>query len=180
MSGFIRSPSSFFPIVTHRKLASLTRRHPASPFRRGLALPTFMPALIAVVSSNAQLFLITYTLAMKESRTTAANPTKIRTPIRVEISDAVSGMQPPPVASDWARGPMSELAPPATVLKPLPVIEGYLDIFSSTLELPATLVDAIRYSFLGAGKRLRPLLAWHCAAAVGGRPPRQPARRRRG
>ncbi|MBC7772019.1 MAG: polyprenyl synthetase family protein [Pyrinomonadaceae bacterium] len=65
---------------------------------------------------------------------------------------------------------MSELAPPPTVLKPLSIIEGYLDIFSSTLELPANLVEAIRYSFLSSGKRLRPLLAWHCASAVGGDP----------
>lgn len=65
---------------------------------------------------------------------------------------------------------MSELAPPETVLQPLPIIEGYLDIFSSTLVLPANLVEAIRYSFLSTGKRLRPLLAWHCAVAVGGNP----------
>jgi geranylgeranyl diphosphate synthase, type II len=30
-------------------------------------------------------------------------------------------------------------------------------------------VEAIRYALLGGGKRLRPLLAWHCCEAVGGR-----------
>jgi geranylgeranyl pyrophosphate synthase len=29
--------------------------------------------------------------------------------------------------------------------------------------------DAIRYALLGGGKRLRPVLAWHCCAAAGGR-----------
>jgi len=61
-------------------------------------------------------------------------------------------------------------APPQTVVQPLPIIEGYLDVYSSVLGLPANLVDAVRYSFLSSGKRLRPLLAWHCAAAVGSDP----------
>jgi geranylgeranyl pyrophosphate synthase len=30
-------------------------------------------------------------------------------------------------------------------------------------------VDAIRYALLGGGKRLRPVLAWHCCVAAGGK-----------
>lgn len=35
-------------------------------------------------------------------------------------------------------------------------------------ELPDNLREAIRYALLGGGKRLRPVLAWRCAEAVGG------------
>lgn len=61
-------------------------------------------------------------------------------------------------------------APPPAVVEPLQVIEGFLDVYSSTLDLPANLVEAVQYSFLSSGKRLRPLLAWHAAAAVGSDP----------
>lgn len=50
----------------------------------------------------------------------------------------------------------------------MPTIERYLDSFSAALDLPPNLVEAVRYSLLAPGKRLRPLLAWHCCAAVGG------------
>ena len=52
---------------------------------------------------------------------------------------------------------------------PLGPIEAYLTRWSASLTLPPHLSDAIRYSFLAGGKRLRPVLAWHCAGAVGGR-----------
>jgi geranylgeranyl pyrophosphate synthase len=61
-------------------------------------------------------------------------------------------------------------APPAELVAPTPEIDAYLDAFSASLPLPQNLVEAIRYSLLGPGKRLRPLLAWHCAAAVGADP----------
>lgn len=38
-------------------------------------------------------------------------------------------------------------------------------------ELPDNLREAIRYALLGGGKRLRPVLAWRCAEAVGGQGP---------
>lgn len=34
------------------------------------------------------------------------------------------------------------------------------------LAMPPNLAEAIRYATLGGGKRVRPLLAWHCCAAV--------------
>lgn len=50
----------------------------------------------------------------------------------------------------------------------MPAIERHLDDFTRSLSLPANLVDAIRYALLGGGKRLRPVLAWHCCVAAGG------------
>lgn len=57
--------------------------------------------------------------------------------------------------------------PPANITRPLPAIESALDSSISRAVLPDNLCDAIRYALLGGGKRLRPLLAWHAAAAVG-------------
>jgi geranylgeranyl diphosphate synthase, type II len=51
----------------------------------------------------------------------------------------------------------------------LPAVERYLDRHTAGLELPAPLVDAIRYSLLGGGKRLRPVLVCLSSEAVGGR-----------
>lgn len=55
------------------------------------------------------------------------------------------------------------------IFAPLPTIEAYLD---STLppggDDPPALREAMRYAVLGPGKRLRPLLAWWSAVAVGG------------
>jgi geranylgeranyl diphosphate synthase, type II len=50
----------------------------------------------------------------------------------------------------------------------VPAIEDYLDRYCSSLELPESLVEAIRYALLGGGKRLRPVLAWACCEALGG------------
>lgn len=50
---------------------------------------------------------------------------------------------------------------------PIAAIESYLDRLTAGWTLPANLVAAIRYSLLGGGKRLRPLLAWRCCEAVG-------------
>lgn len=48
-------------------------------------------------------------------------------------------------------------------------IDAALDGFVASRCLPANLDAAVRYALLGGGKRLRPLLAWRCAEAVGGR-----------
>ncbi len=50
----------------------------------------------------------------------------------------------------------------------MPVIEKHLEDFVRGLMFPPRLVAAIEYGLLGGGKRLRPLLAWHSARAVGG------------
>lgn len=47
-------------------------------------------------------------------------------------------------------------------------IDSYLDRFVQSRDLPPQLDDAIRYSLLHGGKRVRPLLAWFSATAVGG------------
>jgi geranylgeranyl diphosphate synthase, type II len=56
------------------------------------------------------------------------------------------------------------------VFSPLASIEPFLDGWLSRLpaDRPVALRDAMRYSTLGAGKRLRPILAWHACEAVGG------------
>jgi len=51
----------------------------------------------------------------------------------------------------------------------VPVIERYLDEATRSLKLPPNLLGAIRYALLGGGKRLRPVLCWHCCTAAGGR-----------
>src|SRR5262249_48861739 len=51
----------------------------------------------------------------------------------------------------------------------VPAIERYLDEYSAGLTLPENLRAAIRYSLLGSGKRLRPVLAWQCCVAAGGK-----------
>ncbi len=48
-------------------------------------------------------------------------------------------------------------------------VDAALDGFVGSSDLPENLRAAVRYALLGGGKRLRPVLAWHCAAAVGGR-----------
>lgn len=47
-------------------------------------------------------------------------------------------------------------------------VDAALDRFVGASELPDNLREAIRYALLGGGKRLRPVLAWRCAEAVGG------------
>jgi len=51
--------------------------------------------------------------------------------------------------------------------RPVSEVETYLDGFVATLPVPENLRDAIRYALLGGGKRLRPVLAWYAAEAVG-------------
>lgn len=48
-------------------------------------------------------------------------------------------------------------------------VDAALDGFVGSSDLPENLRAAIRYALLGGGKRLRPVLAWQSAVAVGGR-----------
>ncbi|TVQ62530.1 MAG: polyprenyl synthetase family protein [Phycisphaerales bacterium] len=54
-------------------------------------------------------------------------------------------------------------APPSS---PIDWIESDLARTIEALRLPTNLAEAIRYAALGGGKRVRPLLAWHCCAAA--------------
>ena len=47
-------------------------------------------------------------------------------------------------------------------------IDTYLDRFTAEMAVPENLREAVRYALLGGGKRLRPILAWYAAQAVGG------------
>ncbi len=67
--------------------------------------------------------------------------------------------------------PMSDSLPEHVVL-PVSRIEGFLASYVDGLDTPPNLRDAIGYALLGPGKRLRPLLVWHCAVAGGADPER--------
>ncbi len=51
---------------------------------------------------------------------------------------------------------------------PRQAIDGTLEKYLQSLNLPPRLSDSIRYALLSGGKRLRPVLAWYCAQAAGG------------
>ncbi len=73
-----------------------------------------------------------------------------------------------------AGGPVrvTPLTPHATdIFAPLAEVEAFLAANLSTQEFdrPVALAEAMAYSTLSAGKRLRPLLAWHACEACGGR-----------
>lgn len=52
----------------------------------------------------------------------------------------------------------------------LPLIERGLAAYVEQLDVGTRLREAISYSLLSGGKRLRPVLAWHSCAAAGGQP----------
>lgn len=56
--------------------------------------------------------------------------------------------------------------------RPLPRIEqalvAHVASLSSVLDAPENLREAVAYALLGGGKRIRPLLAWHCCVMTGG------------
>ncbi|HYF13560.1 MAG TPA: polyprenyl synthetase family protein [Phycisphaerales bacterium] len=58
---------------------------------------------------------------------------------------------------------------PSDPFAPMDRIEERLRACASLEASPGALGEAVRYSLLGAGKRLRPVLAWHCCEACGGR-----------
>ncbi len=62
---------------------------------------------------------------------------------------------------------MDETTIPEAVLAPTAAINDALKRFVESQKLPSNLREAVLYSLLGPGKRMRPLLAWHAAAAVG-------------
>lgn len=47
-------------------------------------------------------------------------------------------------------------------------VEAYLAAYVGGLDLPGSLVEAVRYALLGGGKRLRPVLCWYASIAAGG------------
>ncbi len=55
---------------------------------------------------------------------------------------------------------------PDIVTAPAKRVDQYIDEALSSLNLPGNLVEAMKYSALGPGKRARPLLCWHAFAAV--------------
>lgn len=69
-----------------------------------------------------------------------------------------------PKATLHAQADLHELPEPVTA--PTPRIDAYIDQCLSSLAMPGILVDAMKYSALGPGKRARPLLCWHSFAAV--------------
>ncbi len=63
--------------------------------------------------------------------------------------------------------PLGDALPPE-VARPAARVDEFLDGYLKSVSLPANLVDAVRYSLLGPGKRARPLLVWHSFTAVAG------------
>ncbi|MBC7834711.1 MAG: polyprenyl synthetase family protein [Phycisphaerales bacterium] len=59
---------------------------------------------------------------------------------------------------------------PESVTAPIPVIDAYLAECLGAAQLPENLTEAIGYSLLAPGKRVRPLLTWHACTAVGADP----------
>src|SRR2546421_7666271 len=53
------------------------------------------------------------------------------------------------------------------LLAPVAAIDAYLSRLLADVAAPDPLKKAVEYAVLGNGKRLRPLLAWHCAALTG-------------
>lgn len=73
--------------------------------------------------------------------------------------------------SPTLHDPPAELPPadpPAELVAPRPRIDAFMDRCLVEAGLPQNLLEACRYALLGGGKRLRPLLAWHCCAAAAG------------
>lgn len=54
------------------------------------------------------------------------------------------------------------------LLSPAADVDAYLATYVDGVDMAPNLREAIKYSLLGPGKRVRPVLAWHCAVAVGG------------
>ncbi len=72
-------------------------------------------------------------------------------------------------ASPTSFAAMSDAASlPEAITEPVAAINDDLRSFVAGRDLPGNLKEAILYALLGPGKRIRPVLSWHCAAAVGG------------
>lgn len=61
-------------------------------------------------------------------------------------------------------------AAPASLARDAALADAHLERFIASIELADNLREAIRYALLGGGKRLRPVLALECCAAVGADP----------
>lgn len=105
-----------------------------------------------------------YTRAMPQGRAIASTPTGMVS--RPAAVDASVSTTPIPSAMPNNSTPAAE-APPVSLTRPLGTVEAYFARCVDSSGMPQALADAVRYSFLGPGKRLRPLLAWHACAAVG-------------
>lgn len=78
--------------------------------------------------------------------------------MRAAADSAGAGPGPEPAG----RPPADEIA-----WRPVAEIDLHLARYTDRLSLPRHLVEAVRYALIGGGKRLRPLLCWHCCAALG-------------
>jgi geranylgeranyl diphosphate synthase type II len=89
-------------------------------------------------------------------------------PVEVDAPAAASGARAGSSTSAMPNHPtpVGE-APPESLTRPLPTIEAYFARCIDEAGMPGSLADGVRYSFLGPGKRLRPLLSWHACAALG-------------
>lgn len=58
-----------------------------------------------------------------------------------------------------------------TTTDPAAATDAFLSEYVAHLSLPANLNDAVLYSLLGPGKRLRPVMAWRSCEAAGGNGP---------
>lgn len=74
----------------------------------------------------------------------------------------------------WQENPIADVNREVTDLleKPRRLVDEHLRRFLATAGLTPTLADAISYSLLSGGKRLRPVLCWYAGAAAGGEGPK--------
>jgi len=106
---------------------------------------------------------------MPEGRAIASTPAGMlsRPVVIIDASVTTTCPSPPTSAMPNTSIPSAAEAPPASLTRPLGTLEAYFARCIDASGMPQTLADAVRYSFLAPGKRLRPLLAWHACAAVG-------------
>jgi geranylgeranyl diphosphate synthase, type II len=75
------------------------------------------------------------------------------------------------MTSPVSRPVKPETSLPASALDeifaPVAHIDAYLTRWLGAVNLPTNLREAMIYAVVGGGKRLRPVLAWHCCAAFG-------------
>jgi len=96
---------------------------------------------------------------MPHEPTIPAGASHARRPVAISAPDA------DPADAPRHAGDADDLA---DITASVAEIDAYLDAYSARAPLPGNLADAVRYSLLGPGKRLRPLLVWHACAAAGG------------
>jgi geranylgeranyl diphosphate synthase type II len=82
----------------------------------------------------------------------------------VEVSTAATSGLPDAQRTLHSATRIADL--PESVTGPAKRVDAYIGESLDRLGLPGTLVEAMKYSALGPGKRARPLLCWHAFAAV--------------